>query len=85
MPERLRHIEGLYEPLAAAVARLNEEYGDRQLAVIVDYLSRALTLGAEHLAWLQTQQPLTSEAPVRKRRRRVAVARTPRESQDMRE
>ena len=37
MPERLRQISALYEPIAAAVARLNEEYGDRQLAVIVDY------------------------------------------------
>ena len=87
MPERLRQIEALYEPLAAAVARLNEEYGDRQLAVIVDYLSRAVTLAAEHVVWLQTQQPLTSERPARKqRRRRVAAAgRTSREPQDMRE
>jgi len=87
MPERLRQIAALYEPIAAAVARLNEEYGDRQLAVIVDYLSRAVTLGAEHVAWLQTQQPLTSAAPVRKqRRRRVATtARTTREPHDMRE
>src|SRR5262245_1796404 len=88
LPERLRQIEALYEPLAAAVARLNEEYGDRQLAVIVDYLSRAVTLAAEHVVWLQTQQPLTSEKPVRKRRRRhvAAAARAPREQhEDMRE
>jgi DNA-binding MarR family transcriptional regulator len=87
LPDRLRQIAALYEPLAVAVARLNEEYGDRQLAVIVDYLARAVTLGAEHVAWLQTQQPLTPETPVRKqRRRRVAAAgRAPRESQDMRE
>jgi hypothetical protein len=86
-PERLRQIEALYEPLAAAVARLNEEYGDRQLAVVVDYLSRAVTLAAEHLVWLQTQQPLTSQAPVRRpgRRRRAAAARPLRKSHDMRE
>jgi DNA-binding MarR family transcriptional regulator len=86
-PERLRQIEALYEPLAAAVARLNEEYGDRQLAVVVDYLSRAVTLAAEHLVWLQTQQPLTSQTPVRRpgRRRRAAAARPLRKSHDMRE
>ena len=87
LPERLRQIEALYQPLAVAVARLNEEYGDRQLAVVVDYLSRAVTLAAEHVVWLQTQQPLTAEAPVRRPRRRRAGAARPaaRESQDMRE
>jgi DNA-binding MarR family transcriptional regulator len=87
LPERLRQIEGLYHPLAASVARLNEDYGDRQLAVIVDYLSRAVTLAAEHVVWLQTQQPLTTEPPVRRRprRRRAAAARNGRSTQDMRE
>ena len=87
LPERLRQIEALYQPLAVAVARLNEEYGDKQLAVIVDYLSRAVTLAAEHVVWLQTQQPLTPEPPVRRpgRRRRTGTARAVRESHDMRE
>lgn len=88
LPERLRQIEALYQPLAAAVARLNEDYGDRQLAVIVDYLSRAVTLAADHVVWLQTQQPLTAEPPVKRRsRRRPAGAARPasREPRDMRE
>jgi DNA-binding MarR family transcriptional regulator len=88
LPERLRQIEALYQPLAVAVARLNEDYGDRQLAVIVDYLSRAVTLAADHVVWLQTQQPLTSDPPVKRRsgRRRAGAARpASRESQDMRE
>jgi hypothetical protein len=86
LPDRQHQVEALYEPLAAAVARLNEEYGDRQLAVIVDYLSRAVTLAAEHVVWLQTQQPVTSEAPVkRSRRRRAAASRPSRVSHDMRE
>ena len=86
LPDRLREIEALYQPLGVAVARLNEEYGDRQLAVVVDYLSRAVTLAAEHLVWLQTQQPLTSPAPVRRpRRRRVAAARSAPRSHDLRE
>jgi DNA-binding MarR family transcriptional regulator len=87
LPERLRQIEALYQPLAVAVARLNEDYGDRQLAVIVDYLSRAVTLAAEHVVWLQTQQPLPSGTPARRpRRRRGATARpAARRSEDMRE
>jgi DNA-binding MarR family transcriptional regulator len=76
LPERLREIEALYQPLAAAVARLNEEYGDRQLAVVVDYLSRAVTLAAEHVVWLQKQPPLTSKPPARRPgRRRKSVPR----------
>jgi DNA-binding MarR family transcriptional regulator len=87
MPDRLSQIEAFYQPLAVAVARLNEDYGDRQLAVIVDYLSRAVTLAAEHVVWLQRQQPLGTEAPVRRpRRRRAAAARAvPRGSEDARE
>jgi DNA-binding MarR family transcriptional regulator len=87
LPDRLRQIEALYQPLAVAVARLNEDYGDRQLAVIVDYLSRAVTLATEHVVWLQTQPPLASEAPARRpRRRRTAAARAvARESQNLRE
>jgi DNA-binding MarR family transcriptional regulator len=86
LPDRLRQIEALYQPLAVAVARLNEEYGDRQLAVIVDYLSRAVRLATEHVVWLQTQQPLCSPNPARRRRRRAAAVRpAPRESQDVRE
>jgi DNA-binding MarR family transcriptional regulator len=87
LPDRLRQIEALYQPLAAAVARLNEEYGDRELAVVVDYLSRAVTLATEHVVWLQTQPPLASTTPVRRpRRRRPAVAgpRAGRGSQDLR-
>lgn len=76
--ENLRRIEMLYRPLAAAVARLNEEYGDRQLAVVVDYLARAVTLGAEHVVWLQKQPPLTRRAPARRHhRRRPSRARSP--------
>ena len=54
--------------LAATTARLHAEYDDRRLAVVVDYLSRALDLVAEHVAWLQTQPPV----------RRVSALRQPR-------
>jgi len=75
--ENARRIELLYRPLAAAVARLNEEYGDRQLAVIAEYLSRTVKLCAEHLVWLQKQPPLTRRTPARRyHRRRPGRART---------
>jgi len=70
LPDNLRQIEQLYRPIAVAVARLNEEYGDRQLAVVVDYLSRAVTLAAEHLGWLQKQPPLSRPVAARPLRRR---------------
>ena len=41
-----------------STARLHEHYDDRQLALVVDYLTRALALAADHVAWLQTQRPL---------------------------
>ena len=79
LPDNLRQIQALYRPLISAVGRLNEEYGDRQLAVIVDYLSRAVTLAAEHLVWLQKQAPLAPrQSPARRhRRRRQTAARPP--------
>ncbi|HKE85130.1 MAG TPA: MarR family transcriptional regulator [Vicinamibacterales bacterium] len=77
LPDNLRRIELLYRPLIAAVARLNEEYGDRQLAVVVDYLSRAVTLASEHLVWLQKQPPLERRVAARRytRRRKSAPRR----------
>ena len=77
LPDQIQRISELYQPLAVAVARLNEEYGDRQLSVVVDYLSRAVTLAAEHVVWLQTQQPLRQETPVRRSRRRRAASPAP--------
>jgi DNA-binding MarR family transcriptional regulator len=54
-------------------ARLHEDYDDRQLALVVDYLTRALSLAADHVAWLQTQRPLGPRKVRRPRRsRRVA-------------
>ena len=76
-PRSLQRIEPLYRRLAARTAALNAGYDDRQLAVVVDYLSRALDLVAEHLTWLQTQ-PVRRAASLRQRRPvRRAAARVP--------
>ena len=61
VPASAGWIQPLYELLLRRIADLNEDYDDEQIRVVVDYLSRALALGAEHVAWLQTQ-------PVRARR-----------------
>lgn len=77
LPRTFRQIAALYQRLAEGTARLHEEYDDRQLAIVVGYLTRALTLAADHLAWLQTQRPLTPRARVR---RRAPMRRTRRRS-----
>lgn len=53
--ESARRILPFYQPLAASMKRINERYTDRELAIVVDFLSRAFDAGAEHVAWLQTQ------------------------------
>ncbi|HVQ14967.1 MAG TPA: hypothetical protein VMS40_15305, partial [Vicinamibacterales bacterium] len=58
-------------------ARLHEEYDDRQLTLIVDYLTRALALAADHVAWLQTQRPLAPRKAHRPRRGRRVVTPPP--------
>jgi DNA-binding MarR family transcriptional regulator len=55
VPASAARIEPLYRPLAERIAELNGNYGDAQLAVVLDYLARALEAGAEHVVWLQTQ------------------------------
>ena len=61
VPSSAGRIQPLYALLASRLAQLNKRYEERELAVVVDYLSRALDVGAEHVAWLQTQ-------PLRERR-----------------
>jgi hypothetical protein len=60
----------LYQGLGESTTRLHEQYDDRQLTLILDYLTRALGLVADHVAWLQTQRPLGSRKTARPRRGR---------------
>jgi hypothetical protein len=57
-PRSIERIKPLYKRLAASTAALNARYDDRQLAVVLEYLARALDLVSGHVIWLQTQQPL---------------------------
>ena len=66
VPASAGWIQPLYELLLRRIDKLNEDYDDEQLTVVVDYLSRALALGAEHVAWLQTQ-PARARRAARRR------------------
>jgi DNA-binding MarR family transcriptional regulator len=60
-------IYPLYARLADANARLNARYTDKQLAVVVEYLTHATALATDHVTWLQTRRPMRREAPARSR------------------
>jgi DNA-binding MarR family transcriptional regulator len=77
LPAGIKLIEPLYRPLAASTAQLHERYDNRELAVVVDYLSNALALAAEHAKWLRTQPPTMRRRPVTLRRRSVGGERSP--------
>ena len=66
LPHYVQRIGPLYRPLASSTDRLHREYDDRQLALVVEYLTKATALVAEHMNWLQTQQPLGKQVRPRK-------------------
>jgi DNA-binding MarR family transcriptional regulator len=66
LPASSGRIEPLYAPFAANLAELNREYDDRQLAIVAEYMSRALDLGAAHVTWLQTQPLRARRAATRR-------------------
>jgi DNA-binding MarR family transcriptional regulator len=55
LPRALEQLQPFYAPLAAAMSRLHAGLADRELALIVDYLSRASEVSAEHVKWLGAQ------------------------------
>jgi len=57
LPQALERIQPLYDPLAAAMVRLHRGYSARELSIIVDYLSRAADISADHVAWLSERPP----------------------------
>jgi len=62
LPAGIKQIEPMYRRLARSLDRLHDDYDDRQLAVVVEYLSRAVDLGATHVAWLQGQPKLRRQS-----------------------
>ena len=55
LPRAIDRMQPFYAPLASAMSRLHATYGDRELALIVDYLSRAFEVSTEHVKWLGAQ------------------------------
>jgi DNA-binding MarR family transcriptional regulator len=66
LPASAERIKPLYALLSARLGQLNKQYGDRELETVVDYLSRSLDVGAEHIAWLQTQPSCARRGAVRR-------------------
>ena len=73
LPAGIRRIEPLYERLADAMDRLHGRYDDRQLALVMEYLTQAVDLGAAHVAWLQSQRKGRIAATIRRGARGTAT------------
>ena len=58
------HIAPLYQPIQKDLEKLHARYSNRELEIVVRYLTEALEAGARFAAWLQTQ-PSQSKHPVR--------------------
>jgi DNA-binding MarR family transcriptional regulator len=51
----IERIAPFYAPIAEKMKQLNRQFTDAELAAVVDYMTKALEAGAEHVVWLQTQ------------------------------
>ena len=49
------HIAPLYQPIQKELEKLHGRYSNRELDIVVRYLTEALDAGARFAAWLQTQ------------------------------
>jgi DNA-binding MarR family transcriptional regulator len=58
------HIAPLYQPIQKDLEKLHARYTNRELAIVVRYLTEALEAGARFAGWLQAQ-PSQSKHPVR--------------------
>ena len=68
LPRGIKTIEPFYAGLAGTMAELAAKYDDKQITTVVDYMTRALAIGAAHVTWLQTQPPIRSRGAMRARR-----------------
>jgi MarR family len=76
LPRAVARIAPLYQALAESTAQLNARYSDRQLAVVVQYLSHAVGLVADHVTRLQTERPIARRDAASRRIRPVSRRRT---------
>ena len=52
-----QNVEPLYRRLTTATSQLNEQFDERELTAVLNYLTGALDIVSGHISWLQTQQP----------------------------
>jgi hypothetical protein len=57
------HIAPLYQPIQKDLEKLHARYSNRELAIVVRYLTEALEAGARFAAWLQTQPSQSKHQP----------------------
>ena len=57
IPERLREIAPLYESMAGATAELLARYDDEELALLLDFATRANAMTLEEIARLRAPMP----------------------------
>jgi DNA-binding MarR family transcriptional regulator len=74
LPAGIRRIEPYYQRLGEAMSGLHGRYDDRQLALVMEYLTQAVDLGAAHVGWLQSQHAERPRPVVRRRARREKPA-----------
>jgi DNA-binding MarR family transcriptional regulator len=70
-------IMPFYEPLQDRCNKVNARYKDHQLTIVLRYLTDSIDATAEHVAWLQSQPPLSRH---RSRHPMTAVTRRPRQA-----
>jgi DNA-binding MarR family transcriptional regulator len=75
LPAGIKRIEALYARLARGMDQLHAEFDDRQLALVAEYLTRAVDLGAAHVAWLQHQPKPRGGTPLDRRKRTTTMRR----------
>jgi DNA-binding MarR family transcriptional regulator len=61
LPRCVQEIGPLYRPLAHSTEKMHREYDDRQLALVVEYLTRAFLLAAEHVNWLNQRSEVRGQ------------------------
>jgi DNA-binding MarR family transcriptional regulator len=59
LPTGVQVLMPMFAPLARGMAKLNERYSSAELALVLDYLTRAYEVGSEHLRWLERSAPRT--------------------------
>jgi DNA-binding MarR family transcriptional regulator len=70
VPKRYRDIARLFEPLAAASARLSTRYSAQELSTILDFMTRGAEMLREATLELRKQAPTARGKPQVKRSRR---------------